>query len=880
MVKIGKKAFTMVELLATITILGIVTVVAVVSVSRVMTNAKNEYYKGQEDNIILAAQSFVQNNTDRLPKSVGQTVKLPLSELVKNKYLKEAVKDYGKQDCDMEKSYVEITKVSQKEYAYNVFLECPNFKASTSTGGTSESEEEKQGIPSIDIKFDKNKNNEDEDNVVGIFIKGNKKLISYEYKVYSKGKDDTSYRLIKNSGSVEVKSKESIALQVSLMGYVPADIRVQVTATNSKGKTNKETATKSYIDNTGPKCIFSGNKFVKDDPSHFPWTNGNRTVTIGCIDTGSGCEKDIYTQTFKEDSDSGIITIKDRAGNTTNCKVQVYVDKTKPSCTSSGGVSKWSTKSITLLGTCKDNLSGCVNKPTNGKVSYEKGNVKYLIDTSMKASNVSPGTVYDAAGNSIQCPADQNVMVDVVKPKINSIQNPTNGNWSTKNFSVVINSSDDMSGLAYHQYRYKDVTKQDWKTYDNSGVSPFTTTPFSTNRTENAYFRVCDVAGNCSDEKPTMIKLDTKKPTCTSSGGSNSWQKDVTLVGKCSDENGCKDIKRTFSGTQNLSNQSPGTVYDTAGNSVACPSNQRVLQDKTAPTISLNDPYNGKWAGAAHSVSVTASDAHSGISYYQYRIGTGAWQTSYTSATSFSSPVISTNTTVEFKVCDKVGNCSGTVKSSVLIDNVKPTCRVSNDYGRITYDYDEEDAGAKVTLTCSDNSSVAKCGSTANSTTSTETVTLNKGSRYQTVTYTVTDGAGNSNTCRAEVQKEYYVSQCNRTYYDGYIPSECSYYFKRYYNNYSNYSTFCSSYNQTDGYNIFCSKNDAAYDRCGSGRYLCYDYDYYYASIPSYCRKYLPPFVSGDYCRSWGSYYYSSYCPSDTSSKWVRCQVRYYIYRY
>ena len=88
MVKIGKKAFTMVELLATITILGIVTVVAVVSVSRVMTNAKNEYYKGQEDNIILAAQSFVQNNTDRLPKSVGQTVKLPLSELVKKKLLK------------------------------------------------------------------------------------------------------------------------------------------------------------------------------------------------------------------------------------------------------------------------------------------------------------------------------------------------------------------------------------------------------------------------------------------------------------------------------------------------------------------------------------------------------------------------------------------------------------------------------------------------------------------------------------------------------------------------------------------------------------------------------------------------------------------------
>ena len=47
--KKNNKAFTMVELLAAITILGLLMSVAIIGVTRVMEKAKREYYKNQND---------------------------------------------------------------------------------------------------------------------------------------------------------------------------------------------------------------------------------------------------------------------------------------------------------------------------------------------------------------------------------------------------------------------------------------------------------------------------------------------------------------------------------------------------------------------------------------------------------------------------------------------------------------------------------------------------------------------------------------------------------------------------------------------------------------------------------------------------------------
>ena len=64
----NNKGFTFVEILAAVTILGILTVIAIVGVSRILERSHTEFYKNQEKNLILAAQSYMNDNRSELPK--------------------------------------------------------------------------------------------------------------------------------------------------------------------------------------------------------------------------------------------------------------------------------------------------------------------------------------------------------------------------------------------------------------------------------------------------------------------------------------------------------------------------------------------------------------------------------------------------------------------------------------------------------------------------------------------------------------------------------------------------------------------------------------------------------------------------------------------
>ena len=221
----------MVELLATITILGLLMSVGVISISRIMDKAKKAYYDNQNDNIVLATQSYVQNNTNKLPKNVGQKVKIKLSELLNNRYLKEKVKDYGKNNCNMDESYVEILKVSKQDYTYNVVMKCPAYDSF-------EEEATDDRVPSINITF-----NGGSSKTAIIKMEGNDRLISYSYIIYYRNSASESYREVKNTGSVSVNSKSSLTVNVKLDEYLPGQIKIQVSATNSFGKTKNANAT-------------------------------------------------------------------------------------------------------------------------------------------------------------------------------------------------------------------------------------------------------------------------------------------------------------------------------------------------------------------------------------------------------------------------------------------------------------------------------------------------------------------------------------------------------------------------------------------------------------------------------------------------------------
>ena len=89
------------------------------------------------------------------------------------------------------------------------------------------------------------------------------------------------------------------------------------------------------------KCEMKESHTIKDDTPPIcgtvengstEWTHGARTVTIGCSDPDSGCTREKYSETFNETLSTGVITIKNRAGKTTDCPVNVYVDNEKPTC--------------------------------------------------------------------------------------------------------------------------------------------------------------------------------------------------------------------------------------------------------------------------------------------------------------------------------------------------------------------------------------------------------------------------------------------------------------------------------------------------------------------------------------------------------------------
>ena len=161
------------------------------------------------------------------------------------------------------------------------------------------------------------------------------------------------------------------------------------------------------VDTTPPVCGKASTSATT------PWINRNRTVSIGCSDNLSGCTQSTYSKTFGEGT-TEIITIKDNAGNTTDCTVYTKVDKTKPVCTSSGGDEYWRNTALTITGTCTDNLSGCKQN------TYTK---EYPSQTSI--TNGFGGRACDVAGNCADCSKDQDVHIDTTKPscKFTNIHN-------------------------------------------------------------------------------------------------------------------------------------------------------------------------------------------------------------------------------------------------------------------------------------------------------------------------------------------------------------------------------------------------------------------------------------------------------------------------
>lgn len=132
-----KKAFTLVEIIAVIVILGVITLIAVPSVVKYLDDTRKTTYLSYENTMENAAKNITigclenPNGSCEAPRENEKQIYY-LNELVEKGYLDLMKDPEGTGFCDGELSYVEIANTG-REYVYYACLYCGNYKTENAT---------------------------------------------------------------------------------------------------------------------------------------------------------------------------------------------------------------------------------------------------------------------------------------------------------------------------------------------------------------------------------------------------------------------------------------------------------------------------------------------------------------------------------------------------------------------------------------------------------------------------------------------------------------------------------------------------------------------------------------------------------------------------
>jgi len=181
-------------------------------------------------------------------------------------------------------------------------------------------------------------------------------------------------------------------------------------------KTESEGCVKYAADGDMPTC---GEETTGESTK---WTNQNRTIAVPCLDATSGCKKDAFSKTFTDTTDIGKITIVDQSGNSTECPVNVYVDKEAPTCSleiidgtlEATGWYSGNVKVRLKVDEISDVGSGILTYGIGTSIENRNYNKNTVIELKTGYTTVM-GYVKDIAGNEGICSID--VRVGVPKPE-------------------------------------------------------------------------------------------------------------------------------------------------------------------------------------------------------------------------------------------------------------------------------------------------------------------------------------------------------------------------------------------------------------------------------------------------------------------------------
>ena len=546
-----KNAFTLIELLATITIIGILTGTAIPATGTILSKNRSDYCNSNISLIITSARDYFKDNYSLLPKTVGEKSEVSLKKLIDEKYISN-IYDYNKKEMNYLNSKVLVVKSTNTNYEYSYGLDY----------GDCNSYIENNLFQVKDTKTDiiytpdsgKNSNNKDI-NVTIKFIDNDVRVLSYKYEIYKVNGNEnlliggvTNYKEYKDKDiHVKLNSKGTYFIKTYVINadgnlstkvsnkYI-LDYKIDIT---SEGYCNPDT-TVSLVSNKKENTWLNGNfNFdIKKFGAIYSYDvivektvggTSNKRVNSEVVISKATSNKSLsYPSSLSATYNITIIGYDENGNSCKSRPYKFYQDNIAPKCTPYTNYPDWTNKTVTLRGDCNDysdssTSSGCKvisdnsSDPTRNN-SPKIGTSVYKTITNNKnfLGDVSPGVIRDVAGNITVCPTKL-VKIDITSP---SITCSGNTGWSAGSTSVTVRAKYDFSGLAQDKdpngTKYGITSNVTYDAIDLAGNKSSCTVNVSSKKQYNCRYRTY----NYCNSKNSQIGSETISPQgCTGEGG-------------------------------------------------------------------------------------------------------------------------------------------------------------------------------------------------------------------------------------------------------------------------------------------------------------------------------------------------------------------------
>ena len=744
-----KKGFTLIELLAVLVVLGVIMAISVPFLIEGVTSSKENLYNRQIDKLLQAGKNWGVKNASELPKENGGTLFLSPNDLAKAGFIDaEEVLD-PRTSKEIQGCVVVVNNNGKYNYNYEE-TNCDNARGEYL------------------IKFDDSLNLKEKVEVNSLYVGQN---------VTAK---DTEGNPATVTGPTIKKSGTNTEVSYVDTSKVGNKFDLIYKAVDSKGNSKELKIEVTVVDTVAPEIVVQGKN--KNFTYYYSTRDGEFKIPEASVTDNSGEVKQFNGKDYKVTSNVSnfvgtykiIYEAEDKSGNKRKLTVTVVIENTDLPIIKevTGNATKWQNKDVTLVISSVSSKTKIVGYSFDDGATWQTTNKKTFdknqtVKMKVKDQDGNVSLTYQVGITKID-------KTPPTKPVITLKKNNSGGTviasdtWVNTNVAQVQASSDSLSGIKTYE---RSIDLKTWTTMSVNGVE-------SKEQVQHYYVRAKDNAGNISEvSEKYIIKIDKTAPVCVSSGGNSNWiNYNLTIKGTCSDPNGsyrsgCKgNVSHTQSAEINTSTASPGTVYDIAGNSTKCPSNQHIHIDKTKPSCSVS--FSGTagtngWYRSNVTVNLNRQDngsVQSGIS--NYGLTTGG--TNYNGVGS-SSQGETGGTTWNGYVKDRAGNTNSCSKS-VKVDTTAPSCTnvvKKGSSGGANYTGGWYSGNIYTSSTCGD--SLSKCADKKTLTTSGATTHVtNKqynssgswtvqanGTSY--LTWKTYDNAGNSKTCSkitAQVDKK------------------------------------------------------------------------------------------------------------------------------